>query len=340
VLRQDDLYLNSASPPAADPVDIYKKVEEKATTPQPEQDTPKPGSRVAEQLQEIDRMIENALKTLNENEAIRAYNRAFELEKDKGTSASEKSKAKALKEKANQTEKDIRRKKLGPGPGGPPKPPQPEGTDSTKREPLPVQQIWVHDAEPGSVQSGRTYQYRLRPVIYNRQAGQPEKFLDPTNAQIVWIKGPWTEPIEVNIEPSTLFFVTLEKPANATVSAEFFQWFAGVWVKTRQDFGVGQPLSVQTRCDVPALDNPKVADRALVDFKADATVVDIDYGRSYRERKRGTGRAGVKFGPSAVGCSVVFADAAGRLQERFVPTDKGHPDKAAAGSRVWVKPRG
>lgn len=211
--------------------------------------------------------------------------------------------------------------------------------DESQREPLPIQQIWVHDAAPGSIESGKTYQYRLRPLIYNRLAGQPDKFRDPHNAQVIWATGEWTEPLEMAIEPSTLFFVTSKDERKDMVSVEFFQWFEGIWVKTRERFGVGQRLAAKERCEVPPLDESTGFDTALVTFEADAAVVDVDFARSYRERKRGTSRTGVKFGPVTTACSVVFVDSAGQLRERFVPTDKSDPGKRAAAARVWKPPR-
>ena len=339
VLMEDDYYLNPTSPPSANPVNIYEAVEEKVATHTPTEKPPK-GNRVAQELQEVERIIKTAYDTLSVPEATRAYSLALELSKAKDASATEKTKALKLKQQAEQAITDITRK-LQEKPTTVPDPNKgptaPEG--GKQREPLPVQQIWVHDAEPDSVQSGRTYQYRLRPVIYNRLAGEPGRFRDPNNAQVVWIAGPWTDPLEVTVEPSTLFFATLEKQPSGTVSIEFFQWFEGVWVKTREDFRPGQALSVETRCQVPPLEKGKAFELALVTFNGNATIVDIDYARAYRERKRGTGRTGVKLGPAGTGCSVVFVDASGRLQERFVPTDKGNPDKTAAGSRVWTPPK-
>ena len=89
------------------------------------------------------------------------------------------------------------------------------------RQPLPTQQIWAHDTEPGSIEGGKTYQYRLRPTIFNRLAGEPDKFRDPRDATVLWIPGQWTEPVEVTVEPTTVFFVTSKDPRKHQVAVEF-----------------------------------------------------------------------------------------------------------------------
>ena len=135
------------------------------------------------------------------------------------------------------------------------------------------------------------------------------------------------------IEPSTYFFATGTDPRKQQVSVEFFQWFEGIWVKAREKFSVGDPLDLGKIVEVPTEDGS--TERTTVEFKTDATVVDIDFERVVRERKKGTGRAGVRFARGTKVCCAVFADAAGRLQERCVPTDKAHPDKRTVQDRLW-----
>jgi hypothetical protein len=240
-------------------------------------------------------------------------------------------------DEADQAMKDIERRVRDTGRAE--QPGRASDSDQRTREPLPTQQIWAHDARPGSVKGGQTYQFRVRAVIFNRLAGYPERFRDVGNAQVVWIPGEWSDPVEVKIEPSALSFLVSKDVRNEQVSIELYQWFEGVWVKTRPKFGVGDSLALEQRCKVPPLDPNDSYDLALVPFAVDATVVDIDFDRVYRERKRGSGRSGVRFGPQTSACSVVFADSAGRLYERFVPTDKDNPAKRAAADREWSPPK-
>jgi hypothetical protein len=296
-----------------------------------------------QEFAEIERLLETAWETKNVNLAITAHNMAAKIkEQDATASAADKEKATRMKERANQVEADIDRWNLTHGRG-----PRDAGSDSgygseidEGRQPLPIQQIWVHDAEPGSIEGGKTYQYRLRATIANRLAGEPGKFRDPRDATVLWIPGPWTEPAEIAVEPTTVFFVTSKDARKDQIAVEFYRWFEGVWVKAKRfKFGVGNAVRGQDRCEVPSLHDPMEADRALVQFESGASVVDIDFDRPYRDRKRGAARDGVKFGSPSTACSTVLMDAAGHLQERFVPTEKGHPAKRQYASRVWQKPK-
>lgn len=333
VLEQDDFYLFPEQPPATDPVDRYGGAEEEAVRVLVEELTS------AQKLDEADRLLKSAWDNKSVNDALRAYNMAFEVKEDRDARSGDKNRANKLMAYAEQREKDIERWLLDPRHRRRSQLPGSGDEAGAVREPLPLQQLWVFDAEPESVESGRTYQYRLRPSIYNRLAGQPGKFRDPSDAGTVFILGEWTEPVEVAVEPATLFFVTSKDKGGRKVGVEFFQWFEGTWVKTREKFGVGQALAVTKRTEVTRSDTTQV-DRPEVEFVANATVVDIDFDRSYRARKRGSRRSGVKFDRPSKSCCVVLADAAGRLHERCVPTDKSHPGKKEAAGRIKKRPRG
>jgi hypothetical protein len=176
-------------------------------------------------------------------------------------------------------------------------------------------------------------------VVFNRLLGMPERLKDPRDATRVWVPGEWSEPAEVSTEPSVVFFVVSQDSRNKQISTEIYKWAEGEWVKNRPKVGVGEPVASQARCYLPSFTDPTKADRVSVDFDAGVSVIDIDFERPYRERKRGTTRAGVKFGPQTTDCSVVFVGADGRLHERFVETDKGHPAKRYYGTREYKGPR-
>ena len=152
-------------------------------------------------------------------------------------------------------------------------------------------------------------------------------------ATVVFVPGAWTEPVEVAIEPSTYFFATGKDPRKQQISVEFYQWFEGIWIKTREKFSVGDSVELKKIVEVPG-PGDEGTERTTVEFNADVTVLDIDFERVVRERKKGTGRDGSRFAEGAKICCAVFADAAGRLQERCVPTDKAHPDKRMVQERL------
>jgi hypothetical protein len=287
-------------------------------------------------LAESERFLRLADENRSEEDATRAYNRAFDVKRARDATQRDKTKAERLMRRANQLLADIKRERLRGGSRGP------EQSDSLeqgeRRDRLPLQQVWAHDARPGSVKNGRYYQYRMRLLLYNRLAGEPGKFADPVDAQTVFIPGPWSEPSEaVTIEPDTYFFMTKSDERKDNVTIEEYQWFEGVWVKNRETLKVGDALECRARREVPSLDGEGV-ETPLITFAADGTIVDIDHRRQHRERKR-AGRGGVRFESPSPTCAVVYVDSEGRLHERFLPTDKGHPAKATVARREWKPPK-
>ncbi|MCH7592259.1 MAG: hypothetical protein IH989_05725 [Planctomycetes bacterium] len=287
-----------------------------------------------------DRLIDSAQKNLSADDARRAYNEAQAIFTDIEAGAGDKNKAAKLMKAAEQAEFDIeRRRKRGRRRAAAEVPAAGRGAAQTVRQTQPTQQMWVHDAGPGSVESGKTYQYRMRPTVLNGLAGDPQKFRDKQNAAVVLIAGAWTEPVEVVIPRDTMFFLTSKDKGKGTVKIQFYKWEEGVWVYSRRfAYSVGDDLNGESRCKLPSPDDPSRSYNALVDFEVDGTIVDIDFERTYRERKKvSSSRTGVKFATASRACSVVFVDAAGRLYERFVPTDKANPERKAMAGQVWTK---
>lgn len=277
-------------------------------------------------------LLQQAKDTCNGNLATKAYNEVFEVIQGKDASRGERQTAVQIQRQANQLADDIERGNCTPAGDQ-------RGNNVKKSETVAFQQIWVHDATPGAIKPGQTYQYRMRATIINSLAGQPDKFQDPTFAQTIFIPGPWTAPTDpISFEPDTYVFVISSDKRRDLVTAEFFKWFEGVWVTTRSKFSVGDSLTKSNREKVPSLDDPDGVDEPTVTFDVSARVVDIDHERKHRERKRSR-HGGVSFGSPAPECAVVWVDRAGRLHERFVTTDKRHPAKSIVAARVFKAPR-
>ncbi len=341
VMKQDDEYLNPAEPPSPDPLDRYG-VSGEATKPKAVVAEQTPAQVIARSFQEAQRLLESAKTNQSDNDAILAGNLYVDIMSNRDATAADKTRAEKLKGEATQVKNDIiRQRAMGPRPGGA----QPVAGQpvKVKRDRLPVQQVWAHDAAAGSIRNGETYQYRMRFRIYNRLAGLPDMFRKPELAKTALIAGEWSEPSDpVHIEPSSKFFVTSDNQKDEEASLEFYQWFGGVWVKPtrRMKATIGEPISDRQRVPAPAIDNPDTVDNPEVDFVADATVVDFDFDRSVRERKPGATPNGVKFGSPSPSCSMVYVDAEGKLHERFVLLDKVHPEKRKKTAEVWnPKPR-
>lgn len=264
-----------------------------------------------------------------EAECIEIYNAMEGILTSTAASASDKTKARKLQAEADQKQKDIKRRGSAPATAA--------GQPLRKPRTLSAQQVvWAHDAAPGSVPSGRTVQYRIRMTLFNRLAGEPLLFRNKEDATQVFVSGPWSEPSDpIDIPVTERFFITACDERKQEVNVEMFRWFDGVWVKTRAKFGIGQKLAITARTPAPSQANPAEADNPEVDFMADASVVDIDFKRPFREAKKGSGKGGVKYPATVTDCAVVLVDKDGQLMERVVGMDKKHPDKDGFDGRVW-----
>jgi hypothetical protein len=324
ILLQDDYYRFHSESPAKNPDDRYGgemnarvAIEEELTN--------------AQILAAIPGRLQDAMKNFDENAAMLASNDAFDIKHDLKASANEKATAIRLISQADDIVADIKRKSRFNQQKDTPD----EETDS-EREPLSRQTFWVHDARAGSIESGKTYQYRIRPVIANLLAAHPERFREPQQAREYFIPGVWSDPIEVSLPPDMWFFVTSKDPKRKEVGVEFFRWFEGIWVKSprREKFAIGASMKLEARTVVPG-DEPGTTERPTVEYSARAKIVDIDFNRTYRERKKGKGRDGVRFADASKACCIVMYGADGRLYERFVATDKKDPRKKTINDRTW-----
>jgi len=191
---------------------------------------------------------------------------------------------------------------------------------------------------PGEVQSGAVYQYRIRFNLMNRLVGEPTKFKEPQDATKVYLAGPWSEPSDPVVIPEDKeFYLATEDERDAQVGVKIYRWYEGVWVGSRKfDVSVGDPVGGHSRERVPSLDPGKGSDNADIDFDTGFVVMDIEFDRPLRERKRGTGREGVRFADRSKGtCAVAVIGPDGRMIEHWLPVDKDNPSQRVAQSRVW-----
>ena len=339
VLEQDDQFLFPNEQPSANPQDRYKPFDEDAGV--------RAGGQVgvvsvAAQLQEIDAQMKRAWETKSSNEATRAYNSLLELTmRGRTATAAERTRIERMMKDAEQMVRDINRWVASGAGANAVAVDDAEEDQVASRPPFPTQELWAHDAAPGSVESGRAYQYRVRPTIANRLLGQPEKLREPADALTAFIPGSWSAPVEVSVPVDTEFYITSKNERNAEIGVEFFKWFDGEWVRPKGRFNlkVGAPVEGLKRTDAPSSLDPTVLDQPMVSYSANATVLDIDFQRPYRTRKPGTTREGVRFDDPEPGCAVVMVDADGRLFERIVETDKADPRMKTVRGRVWTAPK-
>jgi len=336
VAVQEDYYLYTEQPKSANPrLDRWPWLDDTPAAPKSGQ-TPKaanPREEIKKKFAQYKEYLEAAKKNEDENQALLAYNLCIEVQFSQVASKEDKRNAINLAKEAEQLSKDIRLKKTSEK-GVKLRPDDPNQPKTIKRDPEPKQQIWAHDAKPGSLVGGRTYQYRIRPVAVNRLLGIPEKFQNPADAQTVLIHGEWSEPSDpVSIEPSLQLFVAGADGGKREATLEVYQWFRGVWVTHRDKFKVGDAIDFVQRKPTPDLDDRDKAHNALVPFKADGILLDIDYDRPARERK--VERGGVRFTAPEKGAAVVFADGQGRVREFVEGFDKTDPQRKVNRERVW-----
>ena len=336
VRKQDDELIYPNELPAVVPPCLYLECSgEKTAVESAKELTPR------EQIDAIFKRgqdaYDKAKKNMDSTEgAIQAFNAWAEILTSPHASPTDKKRAKQLTEAASQLQRDIERKLERERRKGPSQPGTPaEPTAGPKRQLLPTQLLWSHDVAPGSLRDGATYQYRIRALVYNQYAASPRKLKRPEDATTVLLAGAWSEPSDpVYIEPATRFFITNAKEARNEVKVEFYQWFEGVWVEGKTDLSVGDRLSHRERAEIPLKDGePWQVDRPLVDFVADAVVLDIEFGHSQRDRKR-SGR-GVKLDRMTETTTVTFVDSEGNVSERTVEADKSDPERKVVKERIW-----
>lgn len=332
VLKQDQQYMPSSG---SEPRDLYG-LGSKPTTAAPKALTPE--QQIDAHLKEIEALLASAKKSKSINDTYRANNKAIEIMGSPVASASQKSRAESLKREADQVERDIKRWEMTGPQGGQSTGP---ATQETRRQPEPVQQIWVHDAAEGSIANTATYQYRMRFRIFNQFAGLPEKFDDPNDAAKVVLVSEWSEPSDaITFDPVFMYFVTYDDKNNREIGVEFFRWYYGVWLKSRrQKLGIGDLLYTKHRTPAPSLTDPTAIDEPEVEWACEEVVVDLDFGRKVQERKPGRGPGGVTFGQVRDDTAVILMGPDGRLAEKYVSLDRDHPAKREAAARVWTPHR-
>ncbi|HNQ24532.1 MAG TPA: hypothetical protein PKK06_15715 [Phycisphaerae bacterium] len=334
LMRQDDELLSPKEPPSAVPECLYPECQGLVQKAEPIRELT-PQEKVAQLFKDAEASYEKAKSERSLNDAIRAQNSYVEIINNPGATGADKAKAKRLMAEAAQLERDIRREiDRRKGGGAEPGTPSPTTPTAPARALLPTQEVWAHDLS-GGLRSGRTYQYRIRTVLLNQYAGQPQWLAQPEDAARIALAGPWSEPSDpVHIEPDVTFYLTTAEERGERVRAELYRWFEGVWVRSRGDASIGDVLRDESRVEVPIPGDPFGVDRPQVSFETGVMVLDIDFGYPLRVRKD-VGRGGVKFDRSATSTVVTFVDDEGNVFERVLDLDLSSPDRKVNRDRVW-----
>jgi len=272
-----------------------------------------------------------AMKEDDKNAWTLAYNKVARLFKDP-PGAEAKGEALEYLHEFDQMERDYKRKRhtmaikerLNPSTSESNTP-----TENVIPHPkYPIQQVWGIDSRYGTVVGGQWYQYRIRPRLFNPYVNQPQYMKNPEDAKKIFITGEWSEPSDpVYIEPPTQLYARYSNKKKVEVAVDIFKWFNGFWVKGNFKLGVGDIVGTEQH-------QPIEGEKPSVDFSTQQMVLDIDFDRPWRQRKK-VGRSGFRFANPEPATSMTIMDDKGNLSERIVEVDKANPHAKMMAGKVY-----
>ena len=207
------------------------------------------------------------------------------------------------------------------------------GTSRGAEEPMPIVThpddterlaVWFHD---DTVESGKTYRYRMRVKLWNRYWGKMKALKDPGQAKHTVLVGDWSLPSDsITVTPSTHFFVSSATPNKDAARVDVYKWRQGDWLKESFTVSVGDVIGGTAQVDTGILDRKTLSEiRADVDFNTGAVVLDLRFDEPVVTRdsagKKGEFRLREK--DSLV---LVYLDPAdGQVKERAQVFDRRNP---------------
>lgn len=149
--------------------------------------------------------------------------------------------------------------------------------------------IRVWDA---TVVPGRRYEYRIRVVAFNPNYNRPD-VVDPAYAVPIYLEGPWSDPVEVYVEPRTEWFVDkTDSMKRNEVELVIYHWTddmgAFVPIEMLQQTGqrVGESRSkAGEKADYAKYDSSSgrmVVTEGVVEAKASSVLLEVSPGRIER----------------------------------------------------------
>lgn len=193
--------------------------------------------------------------------------------------------------------------------------------------------VWFHD---DSVESGKTYRYRMRVKLWNRYVGQLRAVKNPDDAKKTTIAGQWSFPSEpITVTPSTYFFVSGARPADHTASVEVWKWLSGRWIKQRFDVTIGDVIGGLVRAvRTGELDESGNEKKVDVDFTTGAVVLDLRFDEPIKERwPQPEGKFSYRKKTSTV---LVYLDPAdGQVKQRALLFDRRSKIKKRLEDEAW-----
>jgi|GEM_PF-4919300 len=136
--------------------------------------------------------------------------------------------------------------------------------------------IWAHD---GTVEAGKTYQYRIRVGFFNPVAGHPKWLVEAdkkyADNSILWTAWDDIEQV-VDVPLDIAIFPRRDgKKEDLEMRVEVYKWFEGKWYKDEFHVRPGGQIGEVVKSVNDSHDGLDI------DFSTGATVIDVVYGNQY-----------------------------------------------------------
>lgn len=179
--------------------------------------------------------------------------------------------------------------------------------------------VWSHD---DTVESGKTYSYRMRVKVWNRYVGQAKYVKKPDDARKAIIAGEWSVPSDpVTVTPSTYFFAKAAKVGGGGATVDIWKWRKGAWLKQSFEVNVGDQIGAPRKVTT---DEDIEGKKTEVDFTTGAIVLDIRPTENIMVRVPGKNGAFAEREQNSM--VLVYLDPAdGQVKERIPALDRYDP---------------
>lgn len=180
--------------------------------------------------------------------------------------------------------------------------------------------LWFHD---DSVESGKTYRYRLRAKLWNRYVGMLRAVKDINDAKTAVLVGEWSLPTSpITVAPSTHLFVKSGRSNKQAASIEVWKWRSGEWISESFDVAVGDTIGGVKRVKTGEVDENDREIREDVDFTTGAVVLDLRFDERVKVRAA-AGKQGEYTYREVTSLVLVYLDPAdGQVKERVQALDR------------------
>lgn len=183
--------------------------------------------------------------------------------------------------------------------------------------------VWVHD---DTVESGKTYRYRMRVKVWNRYVGKMNLLKDPEEAKQSVLVGEWSLPsAPITVTPSTHFFIRSQRIGRQAASIDVWKWRKGSWLRGTFDVEVGDVIGGIKRVKTPEIgpDGRRISEE--IDFTTGAVVLDLRLNEPVMIRQRTGARGEFKLDDKTSLVLVYLDPADGQVKERIALEDKYDP---------------